>query len=82
MMCLGSPSISLKGAIGKCTSLFKFVEGLIKERVGVGESSAIAHDVDTSSGPAFSLHQRGLQIAAELRKRRVADSNAPDDRQG
>jgi hypothetical protein len=80
--CLGSLSISSKGAIGKCNSLFKFVEGIIKERVGVCESSAIAHDVDTSSGPASSLYQRvGLQIDAELRrKRRVDDSNALEDR--
>jgi hypothetical protein len=38
---------SSKGAIGKCTSLFKFVEGIIKERVGLGQS-------------AIALHQRGL----------------------
>jgi hypothetical protein len=55
MMCLGFLSISSKGAIGKCTSLFKFVEGIIKERVALGQSSAVAHDVDTSSGPSSSL---------------------------
>ncbi len=76
MMCLGSSS---KGAIGKCTSLFKFVEGIIKERV---QRPTIAHDVDASSGPSSSLYQRGLQIDEELRKRRAADdasvSEEPD----
>jgi hypothetical protein len=38
MMCLGSSSISSKGALGKCTSLFKFVECVIKERMGLGQS--------------------------------------------
>jgi hypothetical protein len=64
--------LTSKGAFGKCNSLFKFVEGIMKERVG--PSPTIAHDVD--SVPASSLRQKGLQIAAELRKRRAADSSS------
>jgi hypothetical protein len=61
--------LSSKGAIGKCNSLFEFVEGIIKERVVPNQT--IVHDID--SGPASSLNQNGLQLATELRKRSAAD---------
>jgi len=80
MLCHGSSSISSKGAIGKCTSLFKFVEGIIKERVGLVQRPRIAHNFDTSSGPASSLYHRGLQINAELRKRRSADNSSASEK--
>jgi len=34
LICIGSSSNSLKGAMGKCNSLFKFVDGIIKEHLG------------------------------------------------
>jgi hypothetical protein len=71
MMQLGSLSISSKGALGKCTSLFKFVEGTIKERVG--QSPTIARAV--YSDPGSSLCEIGLQIDTELRKRRADDNS-------
>jgi hypothetical protein len=71
IICFGSLSISSKGALGKCNSLFEFVGGIINERVG--QSPSIVHAVD--SAPASPLSQRGLQIDAELRKRRADDNS-------
>jgi hypothetical protein len=73
ILCRRSLPTCSKGAIGKCTSLFKFVEGTIKERVGQSQSQTIAHAVD--SAPASSMHRISLRIDAELRKRRVDDNS-------
>lgn len=69
IICFGSlsSSISSKGALGKCNNLFKFVESVMKERVIQRPSIADAVDFDAGS----SLYQGGVQIDAELRKRRA-----------
>lgn len=68
IICFGSlsSSISSKGALGKCNNLFKFVEGIMKERI---QRPSIADAVDSDAGS--SLYQGGVQIDAELRKRRA-----------
>ncbi|KAL7428984.1 hypothetical protein ACHAXM_001499 [Skeletonema potamos] len=61
-----SSAKSHKGALGKCNNLFKFVEGIMKERI---QRPSIADAVDSDAGS--SLYQGGVQIDAELRKRRA-----------
>ena len=68
--------LSSKGAIGKCNSLFEFVEGVMKEQVDFVQSAAITQGIDADSGPASSLSSRDPQIAEELRKRRAADNSS------
>ena len=65
---LASLSISSQGAIGKCTSLFKFFEGVMNKRVD--SSPAIVNEVQSELAHLLSEDSLG---SAEVRKRRVDD---------
>mmetsp|Transcript_18160 Transcript_18160/g.26855 ORF Transcript_18160/g.26855 Transcript_18160/m.26855 type:complete len:88 (-) Transcript_18160:358-621(-) len=61
------------GAIGKCTSLFKFFDGTLNERVA--SSPAIANANEVQSDLASLLPQNSHQNT-EYRKRRAGDHSS------
>jgi hypothetical protein len=62
-------STSSQGAIGKCTSLFKFFDGTLNERVA--SSPAIANANEVQSDLAQNSDQN-----TEYRKRRAGDHSS------
>ena len=66
-------STSSQGAIGKCTSLIKFFDGTLNERVA--SSPAIANANEVQSDLASLLPQNSHQNT-EYRKRRAGDHSS------